>query len=67
MKFTVGSGWPQWIIMRALHLRLDLDLKWWLGLSLGVGLGWRFCFLLLLHEDLVMQELELGWVPVDQA
>lgn len=36
-----------------------------MGLRLGVGLGRRFGVLLLLHEDLVVQELELGRVPVD--
>lgn len=31
-------------------------------LSLGVGLGHRFSLLLLLHEDLIVQKLELSWV-----
>lgn len=53
--------------MGALDLGLDLDLEWGVGLSLGVGLGRRFSLLLLLHEDLVVQELELSWVPVSQA
>lgn len=32
-----------------------------------MGLGLRFGLLLLLHEDLVVQKLELGRVPVDQS
>lgn len=53
--------------MEALDLGLDLDLDWGVGLRLDVGLGLRFGLLLLLHEDLVVQKLELGWVPVDQS
>lgn len=53
--------------MGALDLGLDLDLDRGVGLRLGAGLGLRFGLLLLLHEDLVVQELELGRVPVDQG
>lgn len=45
-----------------MDLRLDLDLDWAVGLRLGGGLGRRFGLLLLLQEDLVVQELELGWI-----
>lgn len=53
--------------MNALDLGLNLDLERGVGLCLDAGLGWRFTVLLLLHENLVVQELELGWVPVNQA
>lgn len=62
LGFTVHSGRPQRTFMGALDLRLDLDLEWRLGLRLNVGLGLRFSVLLLLHEDLVVQELELSRV-----
>lgn len=52
--------------MGALDPGLDLDLHWGSGLQLDRGLGLGFGLLLLLHEDLVVQELELGRVPVDQ-
>ncbi len=48
-------------------LDLGLDLEWGVGLRSDVGLGLRFSLLLLLHEDLVVQKLELGWIPVDQS
>lgn len=58
--------------MGALDLGLDLDLEWGVGLrrlgvGLALGLGLRFSVLLLLHEDLVVQQLELGRVPVDHS
>lgn len=53
--------------MGALDLRLNLDIEWGVRLRLDVDLGLWFGLLLLLHEDLVMQKLELGWVPVGQA
>ncbi len=67
MGFMVHSGWPQWNFTEALDLGLDLDLNWRVGLRLDVGLGRRFSLLLLLQEDLVVQELQLGRVPVDQG
>lgn len=53
--------------MGFLDLRLDLDLDWGVGLRLDVGLGLRFSLVLLLHQDLVVQKLELGRVPVDHS
>lgn len=67
LGFTVHSGRPQQTFVRASDLGQNLDLDWGVGLRLGgVGLGWRFSLLLLLQEDLVVQKLELGWVPAKQ-
>lgn len=62
MGLTVHSGRPQWTFMGALDLGLELDLEWGVGLGLGGGLGRRFSLLLLLHEDLVVQKLQLSWI-----
>ena len=67
LGFTIHPGGPQWTFMGGLNFRLDLDLDWGLGLRMDVGLGLRFSLLLLLHKDLVVQELELSWVPVNQV
>lgn len=67
MGFAVHSGGPQQVFMGALDLGLGLGLELGLGLRLDVGLGLRLSLLLLLQEDLVVQKLELGWVPVDRG
>lgn len=62
MGLSVHSGRPQRTFLRALDLGLELDLDWGVGLRLDGGLGGRFCVLLLLHEDLVVQKLQLSWI-----
>lgn len=63
------SGRPGQTLVGALRLRLglDLDLDWKVGLRLEVGVSLWFNLLLLLQEDLVVQKLELSWVPVGQS
>lgn len=61
----VQLGRPEWTLSGALDLRLDVGMRDGLGLRLDLGLGLRFSLLLLLQEDLVVQKLELSWVPVD--
>lgn len=49
----------------ALDLRLGVGLHDGVGVRLDLGLCLWFGLLLLLQEDLVVQKLELSWVPVD--
>lgn len=58
---------PQWSFRGGLDSGLDLGLVRWVRLRLDGGLRFWFSLLLLLHEDLVVQDLELSWVPVDQT
>lgn len=62
MGVTGQSGGPQRTLMGVLDFGLDLDLGRGVRLRLDVGWWLRFSLLLLLHEDLVVQELELSWV-----
>lgn len=55
---------PGQTLSAALDLGLDLDMRGGMGLRLDLGLCLWFCLLLLLQEDLVVQKLELSWVPV---
>lgn len=57
----VHLGRPEWTLSGSLDLRLDVGMRDGLGLRLDLG----FALLLLLQEDLVVQKLELSWVPVD--
>lgn len=67
LGFRVHLTWPEQTFMGALDLWLGLDLDLRAGLRLKVGLSLWFGLLLLLHEHLVVQKLELGWVPGDQS
>lgn len=55
---------PGWTLSGSLDLGLDLDVCGGVGLRLELSLCLWFCLLLLLQQDLVVQKLELSWVPV---
>lgn len=63
--FLVHLGRPESTLTGDLDLRLGVGLRDGVRLRLDVGLCVWFDLLLLLQEDLVVQELELSWVPVD--
>lgn len=64
----VHLGRPESTLTGALDLRLGVGLRDGVGLvvRLDLGLCLWFGLLLLLQEDLVVQKLELSWVPVDE-
>lgn len=61
----VHLGRPESTLTGALDLRLGVGLHDGVGVRLDLGLCLWFGLLLLLQEDLVVQKLELSWVPVD--
>lgn len=61
----VHLGRPELTLSGALDLRLDVGRRDGVRLRLDLGLCLWFGLLLLLQEDLVVQKLELSWVPVD--
>lgn len=68
-RWTTGLrvylGRPERTLLGALDLGLDVGVRDRVRLRLDLGLCLWIRLLLLLQEDLVVQKLELCWVPVE--